>query len=220
MMTATLPDVSDADKARFKTLWLDQNVTPLEAAQLMGWPRTTARSRAQRMGLPNKVPLTALPSVRAAENLDVIRTMRAAGSPLEVIGKAIGVNRRYIAALLVLHPDIKPLRSPRKAPVAKAAPTDPKGRQSPQATPGNAPMRYDFRAAPVRFIQQDRDLPPIGQRILAELTQRPLSTMTLATVLGEKEAIVGQALSVLRYEAKVSAADGANIRQTVWSVAA
>jgi hypothetical protein len=81
-------------------------------------------------------------------------------------------------------------------------------------------MRYDFRAAPVRFIQQDRDLPPIGQRILAELTQRPLSTMTLATVLGEKEAIVGQALSVLRYEAKVSAADGANIRQTVWSVAA
>ena len=30
-----------------------------------------------------------------------------------------------------------------------------------------------------------------------------LSTLTLATVLGEKEAIVGQALSVLRYEGKV-----------------
>ena len=91
---------------------------------------------------------------------------------------------------------------------------------APQAAPGGAPMRYDFRAAPVRFINTERGLPPIGERILAELSQRPLSTMTLATVLGEKEAIVGQALSVLRYEGKVASEGGLNIRQTVWSVAA
>ena len=71
------------------------------------------------------------------------------------------------------------------------------------SAPGNAPMRYDFRASPVRFINVDRDQPAIGERILSELSLRPLSTMSLSSVLGEKEAIVGQALSVLRYEGKV-----------------
>lgn len=103
--------------------------------------------------------------------------------------------------------------------VRRKAKPEPEKTQAPVRTDYSI-ARRDFSRAQPRFLNTPRQDLSIGDRILAELAARPLSTMTLSTVLGEKEAIVGQALSVLRYEAKVAASDGANIRQTVWSVAA
>lgn len=154
---------------------------------------------------------------RSPENVARITSMYLAGETQEAIGVVIGVSRvsigRAIQAIGL------PRRPPGPQPKAEKAPRKSRA-VAPQSAPGNAPLRYDFRAAPVRFINADRDLPPIGERILAELSLRPLTTMTLATVLGVKEAFVGQALSVLRYEGKLAAEDGVNVRQTVWSVAA
>lgn len=65
--------------------------------------------------------------------------------------------------------------------------------------------RRDAPHAPVRFQS-----PPvlteltIGARILRELSERPLSGASLASVLGEKENIVLQALSVLRHEGRIA----------------
>jgi len=137
---------------------------------------------------------------RSPENIAQITRMYEAGRTQEEIGAAIGVSRVSIGRALRAFGI--PRRPPGPQPKAEKAPRKSRA-VAPQSAPGNAPMRYDFRAAPVRFINVDRDQPAIGERILSELSLRPLSTMSLSSVLGEKEAIVGQALSVLRYEGKV-----------------
>ncbi len=144
---------------------------------------------------------------RSPENVEILKRMHKANATLEDIGKALGVSRPSVTRM------IKALGLPPRAPAPRYLPVKPKpprvvqsrpeAAPAPQSAPGNAPMRYDFRASPVRFINVDRDQPAIGERILSELSLRPLSTMSLSSVLGEKEAIVGQALSVLRYEGKV-----------------
>lgn len=145
---------------------------------------------------------------RSPENVEILKRMHKANATLEDIGKALGVSRPSVTRM------IKALDLPKRAPAPRYLPAKPvlepkppkvaQARpEAPQSAPGNAPMRYDFRASPVRFINVDRDQPAIGERILSELSLRPLSTMSLSSVLGEKEAIVGQALSVLRYEGKV-----------------
>lgn len=215
---------TDADIKKLRALWTDESLLVPDIARIMQRPRPSIRSKGRTLGLPAKPSkYKSAKTTRTDDNLELVKTLYAEGLHMRLIGQRLGVTRNTVRRMLVsMGVESRARPSPiLSAPSAPRAPRAPKAPQAPpQAAPGNAPLRYDFRAAPVRFDPTPRDQPPIGERILSELSKRPLSTMTLSTVLGVKEAYVGQALAVLRYEAKVAAEDGANIRQTVWSVAA
>lgn len=191
---------TDADLKQLRALWTDESLLVPDIARIMQRPRPSIRSKAERLGLPTKPSrYQNAKAVRTEDNLDLVRTLYAEGLHMRVIGERIGVTRNTVRRMLV---QLGIERRARPSPVLPE-PSAPKAPKAPQAAPGNAPMRYDFRAAPVRFDPTPRDQPPIGERILAALAARPLSTMTLSTLLGVKEAYVGQALSVLRYEGMV-----------------
>ena len=163
---------------------------------------------------------------RSPENIAVLNRMYEANSSLEEIGKALGVSRPSVSRMIKAlglpprapaprYPPVKPVHEPKPAPIAQTRPEP-----TPGPLTGSFRMPLDFAKAPVRFINVDRGQPPIGQRILSELSKRPLSTMTLSTILGVKEAYVGQALSVLRYEGKVCqpSPENGGGRHVAWAV--
>ena len=93
------------------------------------------------------------------------------------------------------------------------------------AAPEPAPRRFiataPDEATPLKAAQPVPSL-SIGGRILAELDARPLSTIALSSVLGEKEMTVTQALSVLRQEGRIAAdaPDDRGARHRLWRLAA
>lgn len=221
MTRASPQPFTAADVEQLKALWADESLLVPDVARIMQRPRPSIRSKAEGLGLPAKPSkYKSAKTTRTNDNLELVKALYAEGLHMRLIGQRLGVTRNTVRRMLVAM-GVESRARPSPALPASSAPKvrqDPP--KAPQTAPGNVPMRYDFRAAPVRFINTERGLPPIGERILAELSQRPLSTMTLATVLGEKEAIVGQALSVLRYEGKTyqpSPENGAG-RHVAWAV--
>jgi len=94
-------------------------------------------------------------------------------------------------------PPKRPLSAPRPHSAAAAALLKARGAAKAADFCGVA----KFNQAPVAF---KRPLPKspisIGDRIMAELSNKPLAAPTLATLLGEKENIISQALSALVHE--------------------
>lgn len=93
--------------------------------------------------------------------------------------------------------------------------------------PEPVPPTRRFIAAALDEAAPPKPAPPvpvlsIGGRILAELTARPLSTIALSSVLGEKEMTITLALSVLRQEGRIAAdvPGDRGARHRLWRVAA
>jgi len=204
---------TEAETERLKALWADEGLLIPQISKLLNRPGSSLRSKARGLGLPDKPASYLVASkTRTDKNCALVERLYGAGLSLDTIGRQIGVSRNSVRRMVVAL-GIKPRAMP-------AQPFSAVTTTGPRPPPAPARLKFDFRSAPIRFDPTPRDQPAIGDRILSELNKRPLSTMSLSSVIGEKEAIVGQALSALRYEGRVVSEGGLNIRQTVWSVAA
>lgn len=83
--------------------------------------------------------------------------------------------------------------------------------------------RFNFGAAtPIVFAAPRIETETLGDRILRELSAKPLSACSLATLLGEKELLVSMQLSAFAHEGKVEAGPVGDrgLRHRVWSAVA
>lgn len=74
--------------------------------------------------------------------------------------------------------------------------------------------------APIVFASAPTESETLGDRILRELSAKPLSAASLATLLGEKELLVSMQLSAFAHEGRVEAGPVGDrgLRYRVWSV--
>lgn len=74
--------------------------------------------------------------------------------------------------------------------------------------------------APIVFAAPPTESETLGDRILRELSAKPLSAASLATLLGEKELLVSMQLSAFAHEGRVEAGPVGDrgLRYRVWSV--
>lgn len=104
----------------------------------------------------------------------------------------------------------------------KAANPAPRPAHAPRHTPPTMvfTQKFSFGANSIVFAPAPTESETLGDRILRELSAKPLSAASLATLLGEKELLVSMQLSAFAHEGRVEAGPVGDrgLRYRVWSV--
>ena len=200
-----------------------------QIAELMGWPvRRVLHVRTQ-----HQIPAMLKADFWTAERRQELRKLLVVeGMSGDAVGARLGCHGGTVRKAarkfgLVRNPAIAARERSEKARMAGIkgsavlwADHQPKQRRvTAPKTPGSpAQKRYHFgNTAYTPKAQEARD--PLDVRILQALAERPLSTATLATLIGDKEAYVSMQLSALAHAGRVLAGEGGP-RERKWSLAA
>ena len=136
----------------------------------------------------------------------------------EEVSQQVGVSPRAVRAKAArMLAGVEGRRRAEPRPRAVRVPPAPR----PKPQPSRAKV-VDTSRAPVNFKAPEKPTQALPDRITAALSERPLSAVSLASVLGEKELHVGIQLAALAHAGAVLAGPATDIgpRHRIWSIAA